>query len=91
MRKKKNIKVIIRGVRAISDFEYELTLAAANKQLFKDCETFIAFTCPEYTYLSSHVVKEIASHGGDLSDWIPKPVAKQLHKKFGKTNIKKTN
>jgi len=80
--KKHGIKVIIRGVRAVSDFEYELTMAAANKQLFTECETFIAFTRPEYTHLSSQVVKEIASHGGDLSDWIPKPVAQALRKKF---------
>ena len=80
--KKCGIKIIIRGVRAVSDFEYELTMAAANKQLFSDCETFIAFTQPEYTHLSSQVVKEIASHGGDLSDWIPDPVAQALKEKF---------
>lgn len=79
---KRGIKIIIRGVRAVSDFEYELTMAAANKQLFSDCETFIAFTQPEYTHLSSQVVKEIASHGGDLSDWIPDPVARALRRKF---------
>ena len=84
--KKRNIKIIIRGVRAVSDFEYELTMAAANKQLFGECETFIAFTQPEYTHLSSQVVKEIASHGGDLSDWIPDPVARALKKKFKKKN-----
>ena len=80
--RKKDIKVIIRGVRAVSDFEYELTMAAANKQLFKECETFIAFTRPEYTHLSSQVVKEIAVHGGDLSDWIPESVAVALRRKF---------
>ena len=78
----RGIKIIIRGVRAVSDFEYELTMAAANKQLFSDCETFIAFTQPEYTHLSSQVVKEIAAYGGDLSDWIPDPVARALRKKF---------
>ncbi len=80
--KANNIKVIIRGVRAVSDFEYELTMASANKQLFGECETFIAFTRPEYTHLSSQVVKEIAKHGGDLSKWIPEPVARALTKKF---------
>lgn len=78
------IKTIIRGVRAVSDFEYELTMAAANKKLFPECETFIAFTRPEFTHLSSQVVKEIASHGGDLSDWIPKPVQQALKNKFQK-------
>ena len=77
-----NISIIIRGVRAVSDFEYELTLAAANKQLFNACETFIAFTRPEYTHLSSQVIKDIALHGGDLSKWIPDIVAKALKKKL---------
>ena len=80
--KANNIKMIVRGVRAVSDFEYELTMASANKQLFGECETFIAFTRPEYTHLSSQVVKEIAKHGGGLSDWIPEPVVKALTKKF---------
>ena len=80
--KKHNIKMIIRGVRAVSDFEYELTMASANKELFKECETFIAFTRPEYTHLSSQVVKEIAHHGKDLNNWIPKPVEKALQKKL---------
>ena len=82
--KKHNVKVIIRGVRAVSDFEYELTMASANKQLFKECETFIAFTKPEYTHLSSQVIKEIAGHGQDLSDWIPDPVVKALKQKLKK-------
>ncbi len=80
--KQQGIKAIIRGVRAVSDFEYELTMAGANKQLWTECETFIAFTRPEYTHLSSQVVKEIALHGGDLSDWIPEPVAKAINKKY---------
>ena len=80
--RRNHIKTIIRGVRAVSDFEYELTMAAANKKLFPECETFIAFTRPEYTHLSSQVVKEIASHGGNLSGWIPKPVEKALKSKF---------
>ena len=80
--RKNKINTIIRGVRAVNDFEYELTMAAANKKLFPECETFIAFTRPEYTHLSSRIVKEIASHGGDLSSWIPKPVEKALKNKF---------
>ena len=80
--KKQGISIIIRGVRAVSDFEYELTMAGANKQLWPECETFIAFTRPEYTHLSSQVVKEIALHGGDLSNWIPEPVAQAIKKKF---------
>ena len=83
---KQGIKTIIRGVRAVSDFEYELTMAAANKQLFPECETFIAFTRPEYIHLSSQVVKEIATHGGegDLKEWIPDVVIRALGKKFKK-------
>ena len=78
--KKQAIRVIIRGVRTSADFDYELTVAAANKKLFPDCETFIAFTRPEYRYLSSQVVKEIAIHdkGEKLNDWIPLPVQQAL-------------
>ena len=83
--KKHNIKMIIRGVRAVSDFEYELTVAAANQRLYLASETFIAFTKPEYTHLSSAVVKEIASRPGAeraLKKWVPNPVARALREKF---------
>ena len=80
--RRNQIQIIIRGVRAVSDFEYELTMAAANKQLFNDCETFIAFTRPEYTHLSSRVIKDIALHGGDLSQWIPEIVVQALKNKL---------
>ena len=82
--KEKEIKVIIRGVRAVSDFEYELTMASANKKLYPLCETFIAFTRPEYTHLSSRVIKEIAGHNKvkNLDNWIPQPVSLALQKKL---------
>ena len=78
--KKQSVQIMIRGVRTAADFDYELTVAAANKKLFPDCETFIAFTRPEYRYLSSQVVKEIAIYnkGEKLSDWIPLPVQQAL-------------
>ncbi len=80
--RQRNIKIIIRGIRAVSDFEYELTLAGANKQLFNACETFIAFASPEYTHLSSRVVKDIVLHGGDLSKWLPPQVQSTLKEKL---------
>ncbi len=79
--KQEGIQVIVRGIRTVSDFEYELTLSMANKQLFKNCETFIAFTGPEYAHLSSRVVKDIARHGGDLRQWTPPAVVRALKKK----------
>lgn len=89
--KEQSIQVIIRGVRTASDFDYELTVAAANKKLFPDCETFIVFTRPEYRYLSSQVVKEIALYDKSkkLNDWIPLPVQKALKDKSKKKLTKK--
>ena len=88
--KNQDVKVIIRGVRTASDFDYELTVAAANKKLFPNCETFIVFTRPEYRYLSSKVIRDIAVHSADekLNDWIPLPVQKALREKIKKKELK---
>ncbi len=77
-------QVILRGLRAMSDFEYESAVAAANKKLEPTIETLITFTRPEYGYISSRMVKEIASFGGDLKTLVPPPVAQALHKKINK-------
>ena len=77
-----NIKIMVRGIRVISDFEYEMALAEANKKLYKDCETFIAFTHPKFTHLSSGMVKNIAFFGASIKDWVPEPVERALRKKI---------
>jgi pantetheine-phosphate adenylyltransferase len=75
--------VLIRGIRSVSDFEYELTLAGANKVLSPDIETFFLPTSPELAVVSSSLVKEVAKFGGDVSKFTTKWVAEDIKKKFG--------
>ena len=80
--KKNNQKVIIRGIRAVADFEYELVMANMNKQLAPDIETMIVFANPKYHYVASRVIKEVALHKGRLSGFVPEVVEKALKKKL---------
>jgi len=79
---KKNAHVIVRGLRAVSDFEYELQLATANHKLSPDVETFFMMTSPDYSFLSSSIVKEIAKFQGPVADLVPPAVEKALRAKF---------
>jgi pantetheine-phosphate adenylyltransferase len=76
---------IIRGLRAISDFEYEFQMALMNRRLHRDVETVFLMPSEEYTYLNSTIVREIASTGGDVSEFVPEVVAEALRKKYGKS------
>ncbi|MGE5300747.1 MAG: pantetheine-phosphate adenylyltransferase [Acidobacteriota bacterium] len=82
VRKKKGI-AIIRGLRAVSDFEYELQMALMNRRLNQQIETVFLMPSEEYSFLTATIVKEIASLGGPVKDLVPKPVEKELMKKFG--------
>jgi pantetheine-phosphate adenylyltransferase len=73
---------VVRGLRAISDFEFEFQMALMNRQLETRVETIFLMPKEEYTYLSSRIVKEIARLGGDMSKFVPKTVARALSKKF---------
>ena len=73
---------VVRGLRAISDFEFEFQMALMNRKLDPEIETIFLMPKEEYTYLSSRIVKEIARLGGDVSAFVPPPVAKALAKKF---------
>ncbi|AGF48825.1 pantetheine-phosphate adenylyltransferase [Candidatus Kinetoplastidibacterium galati] len=66
----KNAKLIIRGLRTTSDFEYEFQMAGMNRQLMPDIETFFMTTSPEYQYISGSIVREIANFGGDISKFV---------------------
>jgi pantetheine-phosphate adenylyltransferase len=70
--------VIVRGLRAVSDFEFEFQIALANRQMAPDIKTFFLMTSVEYLYLSSSLVKEIARLGGDTSALVPESVQRRL-------------
>src|SRR6056297_141033 len=76
--KKKDIKVVVRGLRAVSDFEYEMQMAAANKKLFPDLDTFFLMTETKYSFISSSLVKEIVFHGSSIDAWFPQVVKEKL-------------
>jgi pantetheine-phosphate adenylyltransferase len=77
-----NSKVIIRGLRAMSDFEYEFQMALMNRQLAPDVETFFIVTEPQYSYLSSSAVKNVFQFGGDISSMVPECVRNSMRGKM---------
>ena len=81
---KKNINVIIRGLRMISDFEYEFQMALTNRKLSPRVETIFLMPHAGYSYLSSRLVKEIASLGGNLNYFLPKVCVNALNKKINR-------
>lgn len=76
--KKKNASIIIKGLRAMSDFEYEFQMALMNHKLSKDIETLFMMTSARYQYLSSSIVKEVARHGGCLDGLVPDDMKKEI-------------
>ena len=76
--------VVIRGLRAITDFEYELQMAQTNRKLVPTADTVFLTTSLEYAYLSSTTVKEVASYGGDISLFVPEHIARKIKEKFNK-------
>lgn len=81
-------RLIIRGLRAITDFEYELQLAQTNQKLSPEIETMFLTTNIDYSYLSSTTVKEIATFGGDVRQFVPGSVADALYFRLGKRRDK---
>jgi pantetheine-phosphate adenylyltransferase len=80
--RQKQAKILIRGLRAVADFEYEFSLSSMNLRLAPEIETLLMFARPEYYYVSSRSVKEIAQHRGDLKGLVPEPVRTALEGKF---------
>ncbi len=78
-----NAGVIVRGLRAVTDFEYELQIAQMNHTINEKVDTIFLTTSLEYAYLSSTIVKEVASYGGDISKFVPKLVEEKCLEKFG--------
>lgn len=78
---------VIRGLRAVSDFEYEMQITSMNRVLDDNIETFFIMTNNQYSFLSSSIVKEVAKYGGDISELVPKQVAKALSVKFKNNSL----
>jgi pantetheine-phosphate adenylyltransferase len=77
--------VLIRGMRALSDFEYEFQMAFTNRNMLSGAETVFLMPSAEYVYLNSTMVKEIAKLGGDVSPFVPECVRKRLKKKYARS------
>ncbi len=79
--REKNARVIIKGLRAVSDFEYEFQMALMNSKLAPEIETLFMMTSSKYSYLSSSIVKEVAKHGGSLNELVPEEIVGEIYKK----------
>ncbi len=82
-----NASAVIRGLRAVSDFEYEFQMALMNRTLNPHCETVFMMPSPEYSFVSSRMIKEIAARGGDISAFVPEFVANAIRSKKEENNI----
>ena len=79
-----NAIAMIRGLRAISDFEYEFQMSLMNRKLNEDVETVFLMPAQEYIHLNSTLIKEVSSFNGDITDYVPKNVEDKLNEKFGR-------
>ena len=81
--REKNAKFIVKGLRAVSDFEYEFQMSLTNKKLAPEIETFFITTNSKYAYLSSSIVKEVAKFGGDFTEMVPSEIIEDIKEKIG--------
>ena len=82
--KERKAVAIIRGLRAVSDFEHEMQMALMNRRLDNNIETVFMMPNEEYSFITSTIVKEAASYGGDVSSLVPKVVVEKLRKRYGR-------
>jgi len=82
-----NAGVILRGLRAVSDFEYEFQLAGMNRHLAPEIETLFLTPAEQYTFISSSLVREVASHGGDVSEFVHPIVKKELITRYNMQHV----
>jgi pantetheine-phosphate adenylyltransferase len=80
----KDVTIVVKGLRAVSDFEYELQMAQMNAALAPGLDTMFVTAKPEWAFLSSSLVKEVARFGGDVGKLVPAPVAHALAERFGR-------
>ena len=82
--------VVIRGLRAVTDFEYELQMAQANRNLYPDMETIFLTTNVQYSFISSTIVKDVLRHNGDVSHFVPQTALEKIYK-LGGSNYGSSN
>jgi len=80
---------VVRGLRAVSDFEYEFQMALTNRKLNPDLDTVFLASDSRYTYLSSSIVKNVASHGGDISNFVPACIHDEIFNRLNRKGTKK--
>ena len=88
--RREGVRVVVRGLRAISDFEYELQMALMNRNLAPDIETFFMMPNVRYSFLSSNLVREVAMLGGAVDEFVPAAVARKLREKVQETGNSKS-
>ncbi len=81
--KETDAHIVIRGLRAVTDFEYELQIAQTNKVEYPELETVFLTTSLNYSYLSSTIVREFAAYGGDISKFVPESIIRSILEKYG--------
>ncbi|MBM7560550.1 pantetheine-phosphate adenylyltransferase [Fusibacter tunisiensis] len=81
--RERNLNILVKGLRVISDFEAEFQMASVNRKLLANLETVFIMTKTEYMYLSSSIVKEVAQYGGDISNFVTQGVQKAIERKVG--------
>ncbi len=89
--KEKGAHVIVKGLRAVSDFDYEFKMAIMNKKMRPEIETMFMMTSQEHLYLSSSLVKEVSSYGGSIKDLVPPKIEKIVSERIGGRKASKSN
>lgn len=79
-----HVNIILRGLRAVADFDYEFQLAGMNRHLRPDIETLFLMPAEKYLYLSSSLIREVATLGGDITGFVPDVIVQAIHKKLGR-------
>ncbi len=87
--RKMEANIVVRGLRAITDFEYELQMAQTNHKLDQNVETMFLTTSLKYSYLSSTIVKEVAAFGGDIAQFVPEAVIDRIKEKMSQQEVMK--
>ncbi len=89
--RRRGAKVVVKGLRAVSDYEQEVQMAVINRKLNPDLETMFLASSDKYTYLSSTIVKEMARYGADLGEFVPREIVEDINRKMREQQERKGN